>query len=174
MPADLRVSVRFKDQSVFAGEELNCLITFRNVAEQEEPRFPTYGNRRSSALAQLGYQAPRGDGRGPSSQDPKLAHNNVVLNGSGTRHKATGSLQHLRSPGPGSSTPVMDMSKAQTPSHKHQRSISITSGTSSTTASNSAPLFARRESGSNHRRSSTVHLSSSRPTLSFLDKITQD
>ncbi|KAL4893088.1 Rgp1-domain-containing protein [Aspergillus ambiguus] len=34
MPSDIQVFVKWKDQTIFAGEDVECTITFKNVAEQ--------------------------------------------------------------------------------------------------------------------------------------------
>lgn len=39
--SDLRVSVRWKNSTVFAGEEIECIITFKNVSQA--PRSPSPG-----------------------------------------------------------------------------------------------------------------------------------
>ncbi|PYH36100.1 putative intracellular protein transport protein (Sat1) [Aspergillus neoniger CBS 115656] len=39
MPSDIQVFVKWKDQTIFAGEDVECIITFKNVAETNgEPR----------------------------------------------------------------------------------------------------------------------------------------
>ena len=38
MPSDLQVFVKWKEQTVFAGEDVECTITFKNVAEIAEEK----------------------------------------------------------------------------------------------------------------------------------------
>lgn len=38
MPSDLQVFVKWKEQTVFAGEDVECTITFKNVAESVEEK----------------------------------------------------------------------------------------------------------------------------------------
>lgn len=37
MPSDIQVSVKWKEQTIFAGEDVECIITFKNVAENGTP-----------------------------------------------------------------------------------------------------------------------------------------
>ena len=152
MPSEMQVYVRFREQCVFAGEEMACTITFKNVADTQThtPTTPGNGNSgRRNSISQLAAISMRG-GRG--------AHNpRVVTNfgrGEMNTHKATMSL----------STPLSTTSEGfspmappiQRPPQKHQRSISIISGP------NHAPIQAKSPIGDDrpntgHTRSSTVH-----------------
>ncbi|KAL2008736.1 hypothetical protein VTN00DRAFT_6930 [Thermoascus crustaceus] len=37
MPSDIQVFVKWKEQTIFAGEDVECIITFKNVAESSTP-----------------------------------------------------------------------------------------------------------------------------------------
>ena len=40
MPSNIQVFVKWKDQTIFAGEKVECTITFKNVAEQKSDVGP--------------------------------------------------------------------------------------------------------------------------------------
>ncbi|PYI24655.1 intracellular protein transport protein [Aspergillus japonicus CBS 114.51] len=51
MPSDIQVFVKWKDQTIFAGEDVECTITFKNVAETNvelHPGGPTSHHRQPS------------------------------------------------------------------------------------------------------------------------------
>ncbi|KAK9365335.1 Rgp1-domain-containing protein [Lipomyces kononenkoae] len=100
----LRVEVAFSDPVYFAGEELECRITFRNTAPSDLPRVNSSSRLRKSSLASIsepvsGEKSPTAQ-RSPSQQPlpgstsiPVRAHRNnsaggqtgtVVLNGNGS------------------------------------------------------------------------------------------
>jgi RAB6A-GEF complex partner protein 2 len=53
MPSDLQVFVKWKEQTVFAGEDVECTITFKNVAEiaESEPSTPHPQHQRRTSRA---------------------------------------------------------------------------------------------------------------------------
>jgi RAB6A-GEF complex partner protein 2 len=134
MPSDIQVYVLFKEQRVFAGEDIQSVITFKNVASISENIVPDTNATHSRSRATSGtageHQQPKASG-GLSSQNPRLA----AINSHGTRntsksgHRATASLTIPFTGSPVSrstswtASPVADTR----PSHTHKRSVSIIS-----------------------------------------------
>jgi RAB6A-GEF complex partner protein 2 len=133
MPSDIQVFVRFKEQSVFAGEELRSIITFRNVASISD-NGSADKTRKSRGWTALGnaseWSRPGGSG-GLSSQNPRLA----ARNSEGTRkttkrgHGTTTSLTipFAESSVARSASWTASPVNHSTPPHQHQRSVSIIS-----------------------------------------------
>lgn len=135
MPSDVQVFVRFKQQCIFAGEELNCVITFKNVAEHAEPPTPSalsFRHSKRNSINQLATAqaaaavnarlAPQGqlqNARSPSvgrNERPRARHR-------GSYSMSTPTTPVLRGPSPSNDAP----GPAQTSAHQHQRSVSIIS-----------------------------------------------
>lgn len=134
MPSDIQVFVRFKEDSVFAGEEIQSIITFKNVASVSDSTAPSVKTWSSSGWAASEtaneHSLPRGCG-GLSPQNPRLAAINEqgASKTSKKGHRATVSLSV---PFTGSSAPRSTSWTASPvthykPSHSHQRSVSIIS-----------------------------------------------
>lgn len=157
MPSDVQVFVRFKDQCIFAGEELSCVISFKNVAEQlDAPGLVsgTYRHTKRNSINQLAVARTATahhvrDAREPRQQDtrsPSIGpgdHSQV-------KHQTSLSISTpvtpaLRGPSPSNDT-------VPRPAHQHQRSVSIIS------ASPVVPQDAKstRPILGVHRRSSTM------------------
>jgi RAB6A-GEF complex partner protein 2 len=159
MHSDIHVAVRFRDQSVFAGEQLRCTITFRNVASlSEESATPSLHNRQRSrreSISQLAAQASRPAGSLNYAQNGRSLSRDHSVDYAGQR-KPSPLLNNQEA-----SSSV----RPQRPGHKHQRSVSIISVASPTVAGDAGSLA----SGSwdkpkrGHSRSSTVQLQSGKP-----------
>jgi hypothetical protein len=148
MPSDIQVFVRFKEPSVFAGEELDCTITFKNVASEQYDASPLdtksgRHNRRVS-LAEQSAMTPRGNNAGWSKENPRLttaalhsARSNISRG-----HRATASLSIPKSSGTPIGTPSTPYREKAVvrPSPNHQRSVSIISAARS---ANPTPHVAR-------------------------------
>ncbi|EXJ78437.1 hypothetical protein A1O1_08837 [Capronia coronata CBS 617.96] len=153
MHSDLHVVVRFHDQSVFAGEELRCTITFKNVATLSEPVTPASQTRRTSrreSINQIAAQVNRTNASPRLGQNGRARNNNDHLPEPPDRHRATASY----SPG----SPNEHQTRPQRPTHQQQRSVSIISVTSPIAAgdlSENGGSWARQQRLS-HQRSSTV------------------
>lgn len=151
MPSDIHVVVRFQEQSVFAGEELRCTITFKNVANLPEPASPGLSRRRTSrrqSISQLAAQSTRNNALQRLSQNGR--HNDSTPESHG-RHRATASLQ--------TTVPVTDASTPTDRPPLKQRSVSIISVTSPLATgdhmnSTSGSWATQQRLG--HHRSSTV------------------
>lgn len=126
MPSDIQVFVRFKDESTFAGELIQCIITFKNVASISDNASDTnnWQPRGSVATRSIAERSPTDRSRGLSSQNPRQtainSHGGRKTSNSG--HRTTTSLTM---PPTGSS--VARPTPPSRPSHKHQRSVSILS-----------------------------------------------
>ncbi|KAL2872749.1 putative intracellular protein transport protein (Sat1) [Aspergillus lucknowensis] len=159
MSSDIQVFVKWKDQSIFAGEDVECTITFKNVAEKTE----------DSANAQTPHQrkhsrsviSPRSDSfslRLPSNpfKSPNRASYPIAPK-KGPSHRFSSSVS---SPLIGShSFPPPSTPQNGPPSgHKHKRSVSILSidseGGASTTTGDKTP---KTPSQFNHSRPARGH-----------------
>jgi len=136
MPSDVQVFVRFKEQCVFAGEELNCVITFKNVAEHTEPPTPGAGSFRHTkrnSINQLAAAHAAVNARlAPQSRlhetrSPSVGRNERPQ----ARHRGSYSMSTPTTPIPRGPSPSNDPSPpVQGPSQPHKRSVSIISMTS--------------------------------------------
>jgi len=132
-PSNIRVFVHWHEQTVFAGEEVKCKITFKNVAtgtdNKSQPSNPSDRTRKASSLHSRAKAA--------SSSTPPLSstgrgHKRSALSlsvPSSSSHKRQGSLQW---PSNGSS------SEGKT-GQAHKRSVSIVSIGSASTVDDHTP-----------------------------------
>lgn len=172
MQSDIQVFVRFKERSVFAGEEIQCTITFKNagsIADNITPDMKTWqpGSWTTSGSAAENSLSKRGGGLG--SQNPRLA----AINNRGARktlksgHRTTASLSipSTSSSMSGSTRGTAPSVTQSRPSHKHQRSVSIISlgspdiGNEGTQRATFPP---RSRSTVNHSRSASLQVHSRR------------
>lgn len=146
MPSDVQVFVRFRDQCVFAGEELHCTITFKNVAEHIEPQIPTVRHTKRNSVQQLAV-----------AQVNNARHEVVITrppsngqNGLKSTHRSASSVSSA--PSSTLTSPVVGEGQF---GKQHQRSVSIISGTSPI-----LPQIQEKNGRSGtrpgHRRSSTI------------------
>ncbi|KAI1117448.1 Rgp1-domain-containing protein [Nemania sp. NC0429] len=134
---NIRVFVRWDDQTVFAGEEIRCHITFKNITPgpgqpASNPRQPSQSSPRSDRPRQPSpLLSPRG---GP--------HNGLTPPTSARSHRSTlslsapspasrlrNSVQQWHPPHP-PHPPQPPTPQQQKPAHAHKRSLSIVSLTS--------------------------------------------
>ncbi|KAI1376078.1 Rgp1-domain-containing protein [Hypoxylon crocopeplum] len=164
VPSNIRVFITWDDQTVFAGEDIKCHITFKNVAPG--PNHP----RSSSNHSQL-PQSPLADrSRQPSPLlSPRTKPNNGLTPPTPARgHRSTLSLtvpsssSRLRGP-PQQWTPSQPPPSRPGPGHAHKRSLSIVSIGSAATIEeqshgNIPPARAHRPSRG-HGRSASLQIS---------------
>ena len=169
MPSDIQVFVRLNEPSVFAGEDLECTITFMNVANiQAETPNPDGGpgkhKRRVSLVEQPGSSS-RSRGGVWNTDNPRLAAANFLsARNSATRaHRATASLSISPSTGNSFVSPVAPArgNSFVRPTQKHRRSISIISPGSPDVAEEYEVVQKTQSpqgssSSSKHRRVSTI------------------
>jgi hypothetical protein len=169
MPSDIHVLVQFQDQCVFAGEELRCTITFRNILEQPEPQALSTPPLRNSRTTSIGKHA------GAASRQPS-AQSEGHITRTASRQPSHGSEQQSASAhripsisgehSPQSAPEGAGRSRCQ--GHKQQRSVSIISVTSPTISpsQNAFPSGLGLRPAATHRRSSTIQISSGRSSIS--------
>ncbi|KAL4918232.1 Rgp1-domain-containing protein [Aspergillus aurantiobrunneus] len=153
MSSDIQVFVKWKDQSIFAGEDVECTITFKNVAESEEPSNAQTPHLRKQSRTAL---TPRSDSfslRFPSNpfKSPSRRSHPIIPRQS-PAHRISSSVS---SPliGSHSFPPPSTPRNGPPAGHKHKRSVSILSidseGGNSNAASDKTP---RTPSQLNHSR----------------------
>ncbi len=155
MHSDIHVAVRFHDQSVFAGEELRCTITFRNVANlAEEPVAPYIHSRRSSrreSISQLAAQASRPNNVLRLNQDGRFARKEPSPDQADTQKPKPSISNH----------DAANSDTSRKPAHRQQRSISIISVAPPTATGEVERLPSGgwgNQKRPSHSRSSTVQL----------------
>jgi hypothetical protein len=165
--SNIRVFVQWKDATVFAGEDVECTITFKNVAAPA-------GHDRSPVRRQNGF-APGGERqrRLPpihSSAKPSMTRNSSFVsqkpppNRRGHRHTLS-----LNTPstagGQQSPVPPNAASGNNTSGHGHGRSLSIISiGTDAATETGLNRGTSPRRSSRGHARSGSLQIVPGRPS----------
>jgi RAB6A-GEF complex partner protein 2 len=162
-PSNIRVFVHWSDQTVFAGEDIRCRITFKNVAHPP----PLQADRSRQASPLLG--TPRKPNHSSSSLAPPTSARghghrttlslNVPPSHSRPRSNTASTPQWLASP----QQPPRPSTSSKSPSgHGHQRSISIMSIGSTPgedqTLNNGSRTPSHR-SGRRHTRSASLQIS---------------
>ncbi|KAI0137268.1 Rgp1-domain-containing protein [Xylariales sp. AK1849] len=154
-PSSIRVFIHWNDQTVFAGEEIKCRITFKNVARPLNQHPHQERQRQPSPL--LG--TPRKPNINNGLTPPVSAR--------GRGHRSTLSLNvpssHTRSKS-SSTTPWLPNQPAPTrPSHAHKRSLSIVSiGSAATEVEqphSNGMRGAPQRPGRGHGRSASLQIS---------------
>jgi hypothetical protein len=163
--------VRLNEPSVFAGEELECTITFKNVTNEQHDASPVEARsgrhgRRVSLVEQLAT-TPRGSSAGWSKENPRLAtaalHNTRSSFSRG--HKATASFSTPKSSSStiGSPSTPYGEKVVVRPGSNHQRSVSIISAGSADAGHDcegqkAAQMPGRPRPDLSHRRTSTLQV----------------
>lgn len=121
MHSDIHVLVRFHEQSVFAGEELRCTITFRNVANVSEPATRPRQSSRRESIGHIAAQIAKGHAPHRSNHAARPS-----------QHEITPDLARHPRPSGSSTSPQagFDDHRSRSPRAKQQRSVSIISVTS--------------------------------------------
>ncbi|KAI0181483.1 Rgp1-domain-containing protein [Hypoxylon sp. FL1284] len=163
VPSNIRVFITWDDQTVFAGEDIKCQITFKNVAPTPvQTRSPSQHRQSSTPIAERSRQ--------PSPLlSPRSKPNNGLTPPLPSRgHRSTLSLtvpptsSRLRGPPPQLQWAPAQPSP-QRPGHAHKRSLSIVSIGSAATIEeqshiNSSPVRPQRPSRG-HGRSASLQIS---------------
>ena len=178
MPSDIHVFVRFKEQAVYAGEDVECTITFKNVAGIQlnpSPPAPKSGRHsRRVSLVEQAAQTPRVRSGGWGAESSRLAvpQHQGSWGESGRGHRPT-SLSQVPTDSTqedGQPATVKELRNAK-PGHNHHRSVSIISLGSPDVDTHpiSTPTLElpnRTRPSVGHKRASTVQLHSARPLSS--------
>ncbi|KAI0472379.1 Rgp1-domain-containing protein [Xylaria cf. heliscus] len=142
MPPDarstnIRVFIKWDDQTVFAGEDIRCQITFKNVAAgpgqlATTPRQPSQPSPRADRVRQPSPLSPRGglgSSNGLTPPGSARSHRSTLsLNVPATSSRLRNSIQQWPPPPPQPPPPT------QPSGHAHKRSLSIVSMGSNATA----------------------------------------
>lgn len=127
-PSNIRVFIRWHDQTVFAGEEVKCTVTFKNVAPGPgQPKQPSPQSERSRLASPLHGRPKSNHGlTPPPSASSGRGHRRSALSlsvPSSQTHSRSGSVQW----------PSSASATDRQPGHSHKRSVSIVSiGSTST------------------------------------------
>ncbi|WAO84105.1 Hypothetical protein NCS54_00131100 [Fusarium falciforme] len=127
-PSNIRVFIRWHDQTVFAGEDVKCTIIFKNVAPGPgQPKQPPPQSERSRLASPLHGRPKSNHGlTPPPSASSGRGHRRSALSlsvPSSQTHSRSGSVQW----------PSSASTTDRQPGHSHKRSVSIVSiGSTST------------------------------------------
>ncbi|EEH42219.1 uncharacterized protein PADG_07039 [Paracoccidioides brasiliensis Pb18] len=155
MQSDMQVFVRWKEQTIFAGEDVECIITFKNVTlndsstdDSASQKHIRRGSRPMNGVVSGGNYSPA------KSLNPFSFNNRRSLatsprnrqQGSDKAHRTAASLSSplaLSSSFP-STTTLPKNNAAQFPGHRHKRSLSIISLEPEKQGSASFQVFSKR------------------------------
>lgn len=142
MPSDLQVFVRWKEQTVFAGEDVECTITFKNVAADEAQETTNASQQQQQPRGNASRSAngsANGDYFSTKSISRFLPNNRRSFPlrpqgrpqpPAGRTHKVSSSLSTPIAPSQGF-PPLQPLSETDKgpppPGHRHKRSVSIIS-----------------------------------------------
>lgn len=171
MSSDIQVFVRWKEQTIFAGEDVECIITFKNVAESSHAE-PARG---VQPPAQRKTPRPLNNGtNGDSYFSPRSPQNSFFHNTRRTLvqtpRQKTFSRSHRQSASLGAfatshSFPphytASSLSQEQLPNRRHRRSVSILS-IDSEVGNDRSPIpsqFGRPRPLRGHGRSASLQIS---------------
>ncbi|KAI5462167.1 intracellular protein transport protein [Mariannaea sp. PMI_226] len=128
--SNIRVFIRWHDQTVFAGEEIKCTITFKNVASSPNQTKQQSAPERSRLVSPLRPKSNLGL-TPPLSGASGRGHRRSALSlsvPSSRTHSRAGSVQW-----PVQSAGTSERSPASASGHSHKRSLSIVSIASTST-----------------------------------------
>ena len=164
----IRVSVQWKASTVFAGEELECTITFKNVSRAHcsrrspspSPQLLSHGSSRERWRETLPMRsAQRNLARSGHGATPAISE---TVQDISRIHKPVLSLStsHGPSPAPMVSAPTSATKKPSLVNSKHRRSISIVSigGDTIDEAPSSDPNLNSGEYRRGHHRAASLHV----------------
>lgn len=175
MPSSIRAFVTWNQPAVFSGEDIDCVITFKNIAKTRTAvdQDPKPDNARDGTHAKLERQRTITQttawGRPVLGSTPSVRSTRTVSQPN--RHRPTLSLSvvpntsatHGRSASSHSAAPNL----SARPSHSHGRSLSIMSlGSDASTSmiSRNHPPQGRTTKGRGHGRSASMQMLSRGPS----------
>ncbi|KAF9893720.1 hypothetical protein FE257_009889 [Aspergillus nanangensis] len=165
MSSDIQVFVKWKDQTIFAGEDVECTITFKNVAERSaesgnggqlphQRKQSRAGNVSPHSESRFSLKSPQSLFFNPHRRSyPTLAKKNPA-------HRISSSVS---SPliGSHSFPPPSTPRTGSLPTHKHKRSVSILSIDSDINAESTprtSSQFNRARPARGHGRSASMQV----------------
>ena len=164
MTSDIQVFVRFKEHSVFSGEEIQSIITFKNVTSTSDNAADH--KRQSRGWAVSGAAEHPGSGN-LGLQNPRQAaintHGARKTSKSGHRTTASLSIPFTGSSNPGSTSWTASPAPHSSTSHKYQKSVSIISLGSPDVGNEETRrgfFLPRSRPPINHNRSATLQVNS--------------
>lgn len=178
--------MKWKDQTIFAGEDVECTITFKNVAENNDAAT-SEGGRRPSRPSTANGAAPTTTAgaapAAPAAPSPEQSHRFSLKSPQSffsqhasrysfsTRkmapdrsHRVSSSISSpFGAPQPSHNSNFASAHppapRSWQPNHKHKRSVSILSIDGNNAMNDKAPgPFARQRPGRNHMRSATMQV----------------
>ncbi|KAI0479229.1 Rgp1-domain-containing protein [Xylariaceae sp. FL0804] len=158
--SNIRVFIKWDDQTVFAGEEVSCRITFRNVAPSPSQAQTSQSPRPDRSRQPSPLLSPRAKaGNGLAPPPAGRGHRSTMsLNVPSVSSRLRSATQQWAPPQPPPPPPP------QRPGHAHKRSLSIVSIGSASAAEdghrgNASPAWTQRPAF-RHGRSSSLQISS--------------
>lgn len=119
--SNIRVQIQWRNQTVFAGEDVKCVITFKNVAQDAEPPK----TERQKFKPSLASPRARGGTGSLNASTPPISNRGHRRSALSLSLPSTTTSSHNRS------VPVQwppsAGSEGGRPGHRHQRSLSIVS-----------------------------------------------
>ena len=163
MPSNIQVFVTWKDQTIFAGEEVECTITFRNVTEGPDSNHRRDGGQFQWKLSRVANHTNSDSVFSfKSSQSLFSSHRSYSVSSQKKLHRRTASSlssplisAHSFPPASGPPTP-----QSWRPGHSHKRSVSILSIDSEGQLEKTAPpsSFQRQRPARGHTRSASLQV----------------
>lgn len=165
--SDIRVSVQWKNSTVFAGEDVECTITFKNITLARSSRrspFPnphtaSHGSNRERWKETLPMRSPKVSTTTMHMKSPSLSG---FSHSQARTHKQALSVSCANGI---SKSPIIDVhhgtSTNSTPGdNKHRRSVSIVSitGDANDKTSPHSQLLNSGRLGHNHTRATSLHV----------------
>ncbi|KAI2695317.1 hypothetical protein CBS147332_9416 [Penicillium roqueforti] len=164
MPSNIQVFVKWKDQTIFAGEDVECTITFKNVADtgadannagegQHSRKVSRVANHtpKSNSESFFGFKSPQALFSGRRSYSISSQRKPYHRTASSLSSSLVGS--HSFPPNSGPSTP-----REWQQGHNHKRSVSILSIDSEGQTDPTPSPYNRRQPVRGHGRSASLQV----------------
>lgn len=183
-PSNIRAFVHYKESTIYAGEEIECIVTFRNIGSLKSAEVETENDLRTpnsngfprvrtrSVNASTALPSRRGSvaqSKPPLSRTPSVASTRVASHTQG--HRPTLSLNVIPASARGglnsAPLPLRSPNITGKPSGLHERSLSIISMGSDVAVEGRTTVAgpAERRSGKGHGRSASMQSASKRPPI---------
>jgi hypothetical protein len=126
--SNIRVSVQWERSTVFAGEDVECTITFKNVAPVHNSRSPSPNTQTRRLIQGRDWKLDNQKQTLPTGQNSSYPNTGGRPRGNGHRSALSLSATTSRSQhGNSNSLPAKVPSKVEGVDHRHKRSVSIIS-----------------------------------------------